>query len=87
MNNHQRSAYKGSAADSLAQFPYSAFILVCPQGTSQNKRGKLMYGFFEASQRKPQRLGLNVCFFFQLEDAFRCDSSAALVGQLLKLSQ
>lgn len=62
MNNHQRSAYKGSAADSLAQFPDSAFILVCPQGTSQNKRGKLMYGFFEASQRKPQRLGLNVCF-------------------------
>lgn len=26
-----------------------------------NKRRKLMHGLFEVTQRKPQRLGLNVC--------------------------
>lgn len=61
-NKHQWGAYYGIAAQSLAQIPFPAFILVCPRGTSWNKRGKLMDGLFEVNQRKPQRLWLNVCF-------------------------
>lgn len=65
-NKHQWGVYNGPAADSLAQIPFPASILLCPRGTSRDKRGKLMLGFLWRDSKKTTEIVCVFFFFLQL---------------------